>query len=379
MKVFGKFQKKKKKERKLNHSSWTCLLALLQRWRRPTPRVHISTTSLITRSCWQCHVLPASMSKTASRSGARVPPPLLDLLRSKSQLHAWKRLQDPGTQVFFFFPNLGLLRALRWKRPLVVCWTLRSHGELVPPKILEKKEEVPRWNPQCRTHWAKQVGALSAWFYSLAWIFLSSPEGFLRGSDRDPARQTETCQPDEPCVNLALRSWNKVEVSTKHCVYGVRVLCLFLLLFVFLFFLFSFFFFHFYIFRNGQGQNPPSPKRACPYFGKCGNLRTVPSPWANSKKTSLNGCSFLSPGRKVCLLILKEEGLKMMNPFVGRKKTCRMLSKRNFFPPRFGRPLSSADTRPGARTGIQAGADIDRACSVVMRGGVCNFFQLQFL
>ena len=57
------------------------------------------------------------------------------------------------------------------------------------------------------------------------------------------------------------------------------------------------------------------------------------SPWANSKKTSLNGCSFLSPGRKVCLLILKEEGLKMMNPFVGRKKSCRMLSKRSFFPP----------------------------------------------
>ena len=59
----------------------------------------------------------------------------------------------------------------------------------------------------------------------------------------------------------------------------------------------------------------------------------VSSPWANSKKTSLNGCSFLSPGRNVCLLILKEEGLKMMNPFVGRKKPCRMLSKRNFFPP----------------------------------------------
>ena len=191
------------------------------------------------------------MSKTASRSGARVPPPLLDLLRSESQLHAWKRLQDPGTQVFF--PNRGLLRALRWKRPLVVCWTLRSHDDLAPPKILEKKEEVPRWN-HCWTHWARQVGASSAWFYSLASIFLSSPERFLRsGSDRDPARQTETCQ-YEPCVSLALRSWNKVEVSTKHLVHGVRVLCLFLLLFVFFFF-----FFHFYIFRNGQGQNPPPP------------------------------------------------------------------------------------------------------------------------
>ena len=38
-------------------------------------------------------------------------------------------------------------------------------------------------------------------------------------------------------------------------------------------FLLSFFFTYF---RNGQGQNPPSPKGACPYFGKCGNLRTVP-------------------------------------------------------------------------------------------------------
>ena len=61
MKVFGKVQKKTK----LNHSSWACVQALLQRW--PTPRVHISTTSLITRSTrsWQCHLLPAAMSKTA--------------------------------------------------------------------------------------------------------------------------------------------------------------------------------------------------------------------------------------------------------------------------------------------------------------------------
>ena len=50
------FWQSSKKKRKLNHSSWICTLALLQRrgWRRPTPRVHISTTSLITRtrSCW---------------------------------------------------------------------------------------------------------------------------------------------------------------------------------------------------------------------------------------------------------------------------------------------------------------------------------------
>ena len=66
--------------------------------------------------------------------------------------HSFTPGSDCKTLVLkFFFPNLGLLRVLRWKRPLVVCWTLRSQGELALPKILEKKEEVPRWNPQCRT------------------------------------------------------------------------------------------------------------------------------------------------------------------------------------------------------------------------------------
>ena len=168
---------KKKKENWIIPARYACK-PLLQRW--STPRVHISTTSLITRSCWQCHVLPAAMSKTASRNGARL---LLSVLwRSKSQLHAWKRLQDPGT----FFPNL--LRALRWKRPLAVCWTLRSHDELAPPKTLEKKEGVPRWN-QCWTLWARQIGASSAWFYSLAWNVFAGTLPILRGSDRDKQRR----------------------------------------------------------------------------------------------------------------------------------------------------------------------------------------------
>ena len=171
----------------MNHSSWTRVLALLQRrgWRRATPHVHISTTSLITRSCWQCHVLPIAISKTASRTGARVLLPLLDLWRSESQLHAWKRLQDPGT----YFPKLAARPSL--KMPARRLLDVRSRNELASPKTFEKKEEVPRWN-QCWTHWARQVGALLAWFYSLAWIFLSSPERSLRGSDRDgtpPAKQ----------------------------------------------------------------------------------------------------------------------------------------------------------------------------------------------
>ena len=61
------------------------------------------------------------------------------------------------------------------------------------------------------------------------------------------------------------------------------------------------------------------------------------------------------------------------------EKSCRMLSKRSFFPSAFGRPLSSADTRPGARTGIQAGANIDWAAgsscvAEFVTSSSCSFF-----
>ena len=151
---FWQISKKKKKKKERKKENWIIQagharqLALLQRWRGPTPRVHIST-SMITRSCWECHVLPAAMSKTASRASSSSPCRSFTKRVTASRLEAIAR---PWYSSFFFlFPSLGLLRALRWQRPLVVCWTLRSHGELAPPKILEKKEEVPRWNPQCRT------------------------------------------------------------------------------------------------------------------------------------------------------------------------------------------------------------------------------------
>ena len=41
-------------------------------------------------------------------------------------------------------------------------------------------------------------------------------------------------------------------------------------------FFFFFFFFILHFLETGKVNPPPSPKRACPYFGKCGNLRTVP-------------------------------------------------------------------------------------------------------
>ena len=123
--------------------------------------------------------------------------------------------------------------------------------------------------------WARQVGASSAWFYSLAWIFLSSPERFLRGSDLDSARQTETCQ-YEPCVTSRppfvkqSGSFDQTPCLWSSCSLPLSSS------FHLSFFLVFFFFFTFLETGKVKPPPPPSPKRACPYFGKCGNLRTVP-------------------------------------------------------------------------------------------------------
>ena len=86
---------------------------------------------------------------------------------------------------------------------------------------------------------------------------MSSPErsrSFEAATLTPPAKQPETCE-CEPCVILALRSWNEVEVSIKHRVYGLRVLCLFLLLFLHSFFFFSFSFLHYL--ETGKVKPPP--------------------------------------------------------------------------------------------------------------------------
>ena len=64
MKDFGKFKKKKRKKIESFKLDMRASAAAAGVDLGPTPRVHISTTSLITRSnsCWQCHVLPAAMS-----------------------------------------------------------------------------------------------------------------------------------------------------------------------------------------------------------------------------------------------------------------------------------------------------------------------------
>ena len=56
-------------------------------------------------------------------------------------------------------------------------------------KTLEKKEGVPRWN-QCWTLWARQIGASSAWFYSLAWsVFAERSRSFEAATGTPLAKQ----------------------------------------------------------------------------------------------------------------------------------------------------------------------------------------------
>ena len=165
-------------KRKLNHSSWTCVQALLQRW--PTPRVHISTTSLITRSCWECHVLPAAMSKTASRTGVRVLLPVV--WRSESQVHSWKQLQDSST----FFPNL--LRALRWKpaparRLLDVTVARRT--------CASKNIGKERGSPQVKS----MLKALGKTDRCLVGVVLFARLECLRRNAPDPSRQRQGPRP----------------------------------------------------------------------------------------------------------------------------------------------------------------------------------------
>ena len=88
-----------------------------------------------------------------------------------------------------------------------------------------------------------------------------------------------------------------MEVSIKHRVYGVRILCLFLLLFLLSFFLFFFFSFLHFLKTGKVNPSPPSPKPACPYFGKCGNLWTVPELIEFAKAKRGHGASGNSGGQ----------------------------------------------------------------------------------
>ena len=263
MKVFGKVQKKKKKRKeKLNHSSWTCVQALLQRW--PTPHVHISTTSLITstRSCWQCHVLPTAMSKTASRTGTR----------SSSSSSVTKGVTASRLEAiagpWYFFSKLAAHPSLKTpaRRLLDVTVARRT--------CASKNIGKERGSAQVKS----MLNALGKTDRCLVGVVLFARFECLRRNAPDPSRQRQGPRPPNRDVWVRnVRNSRPPFVKRSgsfdqtFCLWSSRSLSLSFSISSFLLFFFIFTFF-----RNGQGQKPPSPKRACLYFGKCGNLRTVP-------------------------------------------------------------------------------------------------------
>ena len=232
----------------------------VQRWRGPTPRLTSAQCLLFTRSGWQCHVLPPPCQSPPLELAREFFFYFLSRSRSVTKEVTASRL-EAIVRPWCFFKTCCVPFVEVTRDPLVVCWTLRSHDELELPKTLEKerKSQVK----SMLNALGKTGRCLVGVNFTLAWIFLSSPEW---GSDRDPAGKTETCEPYETvCVNLALCSLNKVKswlnsVSKEFAFFAS-------------FFFFSFF--HFYNFRNGQGQPPPPSPPACPYFGKCFSLLTV--------------------------------------------------------------------------------------------------------
>ena len=169
--------RKNKKERELSHWRWTCVLVLLQRWRRPGTPVFTSAQRL--RS-----LVPASSTKCCPPQYQR---PRLELTRefffhfywwSESQLHAWKRSQDPGT--FFqtccapFVENAHLSSAGRYNR--VTNFHLQQHW-------------IERGSPNALGKTGRCLGGVILFAHSGFPVFAGT---LVRGSDRDAAHQTET-------------------------------------------------------------------------------------------------------------------------------------------------------------------------------------------
>ena len=89
---------------------------------------------------------------------------------------------------WYFFSKLAARPSLKTpaRRLLDVTVARRTCAS----KTLEKKEGVPRWN-QCWTLWARQIGASSAWFYSLAWsVFAERSRSFEAATGTPLAKQT---------------------------------------------------------------------------------------------------------------------------------------------------------------------------------------------
>ena len=191
------------------------------------------------------------------------------------------------TRPWYFFPNL--LRALHWKRPLVVCWTF---GRATNLRLQNVGKE--RGSPQVKS----MSNALGKTGRCLVGVVLFRSLRFscfrrnapFEAATGTPARQTETCG-DEPCVNLALRSrnimkfWSNI-VSTEFAFFASFFLLFFFSLLHFL--------------ETGKVNPPPPPPNGHAHI--LANVEIYErslSPWAKLKnlgqhfvaRSMLNKCA----------------------------------------------------------------------------------------
>ena len=258
MKVLAKF-KKKKKEKKIESFKLDM---------RTSAAAALAHTPCSHQQNVVDHSFLLAVPRVARRhvkdrvsNGARVLLPVLWRSDRESQLHAWKRLQDLST--FFKLAARPSLKTPA-RRLLDVTVARRT--------CASKNIGKERGSPQVKSM-LKALGKTDRW---LVGVVLFARLECLRRNAPGPSRQRQagTRPPNRDMWVRTVRNSRPPFVKRSgsfdqtSCLWSSRSLSLS-----------SSFFFSFFIstfFRNGQGQNPPSPKRACPYFGKCGNLRTVP-------------------------------------------------------------------------------------------------------
>ena len=164
------------------------------------------------------------MSKSASQASFF---PVLDLWWSESELHAWRRsrLQDPG-RLFSKVAALPGVESACGRQRRSRSSSARLHGRTtnMPLQKPWKEEEVPRWNNVERIGQGRCRCLVHVVLFARldVPVFAGTLPSRRRPGPRPPNRDVWAL----PCVNLALRSRKKVEVSIKHRVYEVRVLCL---------------------------------------------------------------------------------------------------------------------------------------------------------
>ena len=134
MKVFGKFkvQKKKKKIESFKQGMRTSVAAVLAKADTPCSHQH--------------NVVDHSFLLAVPRVARRhVKDRVSNWRTSSSSTSVTKRVTASRLEAiarpWYFFSKLAARPSL--KCPLVVCWTLRSHDELAPPKHWKRTRRSP--------------------------------------------------------------------------------------------------------------------------------------------------------------------------------------------------------------------------------------------